>query len=246
MNDSKFPQFFFGAALLALAMVLSTFMGTQALDRFKNANNAIAVTGSARRGIRADFATWHSVVSCEAPSRSEAYQMMQNYTQEVQTYFLNEQSVPAEALSLAELNLSSIPELLSNGLPSGNIKGYRLSQSFDIRLPDVEKVEELARSSMVLLNRGLPFESYPPEYLYTKLADLRVEMLAQATEDARERAQQILAATHNKLGPVQSVRTGVFQITRPHSTEVSDYGSYDTSSIEKDITAVLTLSFAVE
>jgi hypothetical protein len=71
-------------------------------------------------------------------------------------------------------------------------------------------------------------------------------MLSEATADARQRAEQILKSAGSRLGPVRSVRTGVFQITRPHSTEVSDYGMYDTSTIEKDITAVLTLSFAVQ
>jgi hypothetical protein len=81
--------------------------------------------------------------------------------------------------------------------------------------------------------------------LYTKLNELRIEMLAQATQDARTRAESITRSAGSKLGPVRSVRTGVFQITRPESTEVSDYGMYDTSSIEKDITAVLSLTFGV-
>ncbi len=59
-------------------------------------------------------------------------------------------------------------------------------------LVDVHLVAELAQSSMDLLNRGLNFESFAPEYLYTHLSVLRVEMLAAATEDARQRAEQIL------------------------------------------------------
>ena len=54
------------------------------------------------------------------------------------------------------------------------------------------------------------------------------------------------AYTASWTGPVRSVRTGVFQITRPHSTEVSDEGMYDTHTIAKDITAVLTITFAVD
>jgi len=245
MNEAKFPQLFWGIIALSLSLLFSTFMGTQALKQFKNSDNTISVTGSARKGIRSDFATWRSSITYEATSREEAYQIIQAQTETVQNYFID-QGIPSEAITLDELNLNSLPEYLANGNQSGRIRGFKLMQHFEVRLADVNKIANLARQSMSLLNQGLAFESYPPEYLYTKLSDLRVEMLAQATEDARERAQHILTATDNKLGPVRSVRTGVFQITRPHSTEVSDYGRYDTSSIDKDITAVLTLSFAVE
>lgn len=243
---SALPQIFLGALFLALALLGSTWMGTQALDRFKNANNTIAVTGSARKAIRSDFATWRSTVSCEAPTRAEGYRLIQEQTRQVEDYLRQEQHVPNTALTLGPLSVNSLPEYLDNGRTSGRIRGYQLRQSFEVRLPDVDKIAALSRDSMALLDRGLTFESDPPEYLYTKLADLRVEMLEQATQDARERAQRILASVGNHLGPVRSVRTGVFQITRPHSTEVSDYGSYDTGTIDKDITAVLTLTFAVD
>jgi hypothetical protein len=39
---------------------------------------------------------------------------------------------------------------------------------------------------------------------------------------------------------------GVLQITAAYSTEVSDMGISDTSSIDKDMTAVVNVSFAVD
>lgn len=84
-----------------------------------------------------------------------------------------------------------------------------------------------------------------PEYLYTRLADIRVAMLGEATRDARERAAVIATAAGSEIGAVRSARMGVFQITPRHSTEVSDYGINDVSSLEKDITAVVRVTFAV-
>jgi hypothetical protein len=71
-------------------------------------------------------------------------------------------------------------------------------------------------------------------------------MLSEATQDARARADAIARSAGGEIGAVRSVRMGVFQITPRHSTEVSDYGINDTSSLEKDITAVVRVTFAVD
>lgn len=71
-------------------------------------------------------------------------------------------------------------------------------------------------------------------------------MIAEATEDAKDRAEAIAKTTGNRIGTVRSAKTGVFQITSRHSTAVSDYGIYDTSSLEKDITAVVSVQFSLE
>jgi uncharacterized protein len=82
--------------------------------------------------------------------------------------------------------------------------------------------------------------------VYTKLADLRPKLLADATKDALGRAKVLVDATGGKLGSLRDVNVGVFQITAPNSTEVSDYGVYDTTTLRKDVTAVVNVSFALK
>jgi len=71
-------------------------------------------------------------------------------------------------------------------------------------------------------------------------------LLALATKDAHDRALSMAEAVGSDIGAVRSAKMGVFQITRPYSTDVSDYGIYDTSWIEKQITAVVRVTFAVK
>ena len=92
----------------------------------------------------------------------------------------------------------------------------------------------------------MEFVSGAPEYTYTKLDELKIEMLAKASENAKERAASMVKATGNKIGFMRSARMGVFQITPISSTEVSDWGVNDTSSLEKKVTAVVSASFAIE
>ncbi|WLT37153.1 SIMPL domain-containing protein [Synechocystis sp. B12] len=71
-------------------------------------------------------------------------------------------------------------------------------------------------------------------------------MVAEATKDAKARAEAIASSTNSKVGAVRSAQTGVFQITSRNSTDVNDMGIYDTSSIEKDITAVVSITFSMK
>jgi uncharacterized protein len=84
----------------------------------------------------------------------------------------------------------------------------------------------------------------PPMYFYTKIADLKIDMLALATKDARNRAGKIAENAGSKLGELKSAKMGVFQITPINSNEVSDYGINDTSSIEKEIMSVVNCVFS--
>ena len=112
-------------------------------------------------------------------------------------------------------------------------------------MSDASRVTALARASTDLIRQGIAFESYPPEYLYTRLADLKVEMLALATRDARARALEMAKNSGSRIGRLRSARMGVLQITPQHSTAISDYGINDTSSLLKDVTAVVSVSFEI-
>ncbi len=71
-------------------------------------------------------------------------------------------------------------------------------------------------------------------------------MLAEATKNAKQRAENMVHATGNLIGTMRSARMGVFQITPVTSTDVSDYGENDTSALEKTVMAVVSVTFSIE
>jgi hypothetical protein len=122
---------------------------------------------------------------------------------------------------------------------------YHLAQTVTVESDDVQKVTALAKRSNELLAQGALISSTNLEYFYSKLPELRIAMLAEATSDAQARAKKIAESAGSVLGGLKSAAQGVFQLTAVNSTDVSDYGMYDTSSIEKQITAVVRASFGV-
>jgi hypothetical protein len=101
------------------------------------------------------------------------------------------------------------------------------------------------QSSAQLVRAGIPLSAPPVEYTYTKLADLRPALSAQATQDALHRADTILAQTGQKRGRLIAIDVAPFELTAPGSIQ-NDYGGYDTSTRAKDVVAVVNVTFEIK
>lgn len=244
-KPKSLPQLFAGLTVISLSLVASSLIFSHALKEFRQANDVLEVTGSAKRPILSDYIILRFSLSSQEPTAQAAYQNLIGQTQRLQAY-LQEQQVPIDAITLGTINTEAIPETTINGSATGQILAYRLSQDLKIGSNEVEKYTELSQQANELINEGINLVSEPPQYLYTKLSQLRVEMVSEATKDAKARAEAIAKSTGNKVGAIRSANTGVFQITSRNSTDVSDYGIYDTSSREKDITAVVSVQFGMK
>jgi hypothetical protein len=245
MSIEKNGNIFNAGFALAVALVLSSIVGAWAYTHTKKSDQTVTVTGSARKRIKSDLVIWRAGVSYQAPQLSEAYKALSDNIPRVKQYLLSK-GVAEEQITVSSISSSTLHEKDSDGNESARISGYSLRQELQVRSNDVDKIERIAREATELINQGILLESSAPEYYYTKLADLKIEMLAEAAKDAKVRAQQISSSTGSTIGSVRSARMGVLQITAADSNEVSDSGISDTSSLDKDITAVVNVSFAVD
>jgi hypothetical protein len=230
---------------LAVALVLSSIVIAWAYTHTKKSDQTITVTGSARERIKSDLVIWSAGVSYQATQLSDAYKSLSEGVPRVKQYLLSK-GVPENEITISSIASTTLHEKDSDGNESGKITGYSLRQEVQVRSNDVDKISKIAREATELINQGILLESAAPEYYYTKIAELKIKMLAAASKDAKDRAQQVASSTGSSIGSVRSARMGVMQITAADSNEVSDSGINDTSSLEKDITAVVNVSFAVD
>ena len=245
MNGEKNNYWFNAGVALAVGLVLSSLIFGWFFEKSKKGEEMITVTGSARKRIKSDLVVWSAGVSYQAPTLAEAYKSLSENVPRVKQYLVS------KGISESEITISSITTITlrktdGNGQESSEISGYSLRQQLEVRSTDVDKIAQIAREATELINQGILIESNSPQYSYTKLGDLKIEMLGEAAKDAKARAERIAASTGNSIGTVRSAKMGVMQITAADSTEVSDAGISDTSSIEKDITAVVNIGFAVQ
>jgi hypothetical protein len=245
MNSERNGSIFNAGFALAIALVLSSIVGAWAYTRNKNAEQVVTVTGSARKRIKSDLVIWKAAVSYQAPQLSDAYKSLSDNIPRVKQYLLSK-GIAENQITISAISSSTLTGKDSDGNDTGAITGYSLRQEIEVRSTEVEKIAKIAREATELINQGILLESMSPEYHYTKLGDLKIEMLGEAAKDAQVRAKQIASSTGSSIGNVRSARMGVMQITPADSNEVSDSGMNDTSSLEKDITAVVNVSFAVD
>jgi uncharacterized protein len=240
----RFPQLFAGLALLSGALIISSVLWAGAIKNIKRAEDTLVVIGSAKRPIKSDYIVWRIGISSQQPTTQAAYQQLKGWRERVQSY-LKAAKVPDSAVSLNALETTSVPEVI-NGRETGKMLAYKLNQKLEIRSNEVDRYAKLAQDITELINEGIPLNSEPPEYLYNELSKLRVEMVGEATKDAKIRAEAIAKSTGNQVGGVRSASTEAFQITPRNSTAVSNGGSYDTTAIEKDITSIVTIKFGID
>lgn len=238
---SKHPL---GLYAMALAVAIGAIAIAGALKDIRRGDDAVSVTGSARRPIRSDFAIWRVTVATQMPSLTAASLELQRQAAHVRD-FLEAQGVADSVITEKPVETSPVSEVLSDGRDTGRILAYRLSQTFELRSADVDGITRLSQKAGALISQGVPLVTQAPEFLFTRLADLRIALLEEATKDAKQRAEAITRSTGGRVGAVREARMGVFQITPRYSTEVSDYGVYDLTSVDKDVTAVVRVTFTV-
>jgi hypothetical protein len=205
----------------------------------------VTVTGSARKRIKSDLVVWSAGVSSQAPKLADAYSQLTENVPRIKQYLIGK-GIAENQITVSSISSTVLHGRDDEGNETSEITGYSLRQEVEVRSNDVDRIAQIARAATELINQGILLESSPPKYYYTQLGDLKIEMLGEAAKDAKTRAEKIAASTGNRIGTVRSARMGVMQITAADSQDVSDSGISDTSAIDKDMTAVVNLSFAVE
>ena len=206
-------------------------------------DNGITVTGSAKTTATADNVVWTLNVALSSQLVADAVKKVGADVDAVSAY-LTKGGIPADALTLGAVS-SYANEEWQNGNNTGRILSYRASRDITVRTKDVQLVYKLSQGIGSLLQNGVNVNNYGPQYYISTLSDLRPQLLEDAMKDAKTRAVAITKAVGGSVGAVQSVRSGVFQVTTPDSTMVSDGGAYDTSTIEKTVTSTVSVTFAV-
>ncbi|MDD5166022.1 MAG: SIMPL domain-containing protein [Candidatus Omnitrophica bacterium] len=229
-----------------VATIVSTMIFSKGLLQLKKfSGEVVSVTGSAENQIESDYIVWRSSFAVKNPQLKTAYANIQEDLKKVKDYLLSK-GIKENEIVISQISTAGVYKKNEKGNDTNEIEAYVLSQGIEVRSNDVKRIDEVSRQSTELINQDIPFISQAPEYFYTKLSELKIEMLAKATDDAKQRAISMANSTGNKIGAIRSAKMGVFQITPITSTDVSWYGENDTSSFEKKVMAVVTASFAIE
>ena len=227
------------AVIIALALGVGlTQVGSGFATR---AGNGITVTGSAKTSAVADNAVWTLSVSLSSPTVGAAVKKVDSDVAALSSY-LTLGGIAADALTLGAVSTYANEEYV-NGNSTGRILSYRASRDVTVRTKDVQLVSKLSQGIGTLLETGINVNNYGPQYYISNLPELRPELMSEAMKDAKLRAESLTKAVGGSLGSLANVKAGPIQITTPDSTMTADYGAYDTSTINKTVSATVSVTF---
>lgn len=240
---------YIAALIVGIALVISTFL---LADAFKNRNSGadtISVTGLGSIDFVADLIVWNSSFSKKSTDLKSAYASLENDRNALKNYLVSkgikETEIVFSSVSISKDFENSYDQ--NYNVRSQVFTGYTLTQSVQIESKEVEKIENISRQVTELINSGVELYSNPPEYYYTKLAELKLKMIAEATKDAKSRAEQIAENAGAKLGDLKKSDMGVFQIVAQNSSEEYSWGgSFNTASKKKTATITMKLVYKIK
>ena len=241
MENNKNSFIVFGL-ILGLSIVFSTAIGAFAFYKIRSADY-ISTTGSTKKAVVSDKVKWTSSITrpVKISTIKDGYSKMDADLKEVQN-FLTANGITADSINVSPVLMNEVYDQ-----NQGAEKNYNLVQTITVQSADVQKITDLSKNtSSLVINKGVIFSTTALEYYYSKLPETRVELLADAVADAKARAEQLSKAGGKKIGNLKSASSGVVQVMAPNSVEVSDYGVYDTSSINKEIMVTVKASFEIK
>jgi len=244
MNNSKMASFLLGATL-AFGFALSAYMMSAAMVKIRQ-TNIIKVKGYAQAQIKSDTGLWRGQLTARAPDLSASYTVMDTNRAKVREMIEKLAFTKESTIDFLPIAIDIQYQLNEKGVRTDIISGYVLNQTIEIQSPQIDKIEAVSKAASDLIREGIEFRSQQPIYTSSGIEKIKLDLLAQATKNAYDRARTLAENSGGKVGALSSASQGVFQITPLNSTGVSDYGEYDTSTIDKMVKAVVTFEFHVE
>lgn len=237
----------------SLAVIAAAWIPAATWERVKTKpkERVLQVTGSAKRRIVSDTIEWTAHVDTRDVERVTAYRKLHADVEKTVAYLVAQgiarDQIRVSSASLQELTRSEMVGSGEERYERQVADGFAAGQAITVRSTDVAVVERVSREVTQLLEGGISVDSSTPAYFYTGLGELKIEMLAEASADARLRAEKVVeAAGGASVGRLRSADMGVININPPNSTSTSWDGNNDTTSFEKDIITIVHTSFELD
>ena len=231
-------------ATLAFGLACAAYIASRAALKMSRAET-IRVKGSASQMVRSDFGTWSGNVAVAAATQDIASTRLSAAEKQI-TEYISAIGFKPQDIIWGSISISINYKKNEKGIATNEIYNIQLSRSLEISSKDVERLETLNRNFTDLVKRGISVSNYGSNYIVTNLDDYKMKLLNAATENGYRRAQVLASSAGGRVGALLSASQGIFQVLAPGGGNISDYGTYDKSTIDKEVKAVVTLEFSTK
>jgi uncharacterized protein len=240
--DYSVPLVAASTILVLGAVIVTVYLSKVAYD-IKLAADTVEVTGSAKEAVVADTGRW----TINLETHTGTYDQQAGFTRleaaaQKITSYLNAQGFTEIEIPTG----NTYPNYVYPQNGESYLSGYTVSRSIIVRSDDVTKISSLANNIEPFVGEGYNVSTGGLELTYGKLADMRVKLLSAAIADAEARAQAIAQDSGRHIGTLRTASGGVVQVLPLGGVEISDYGSYDTQSMNKEVMVTVRAVFSLQ
>lgn len=238
--------------ILALGLVASALVGGMALKSIKMADRYVTVRGLAEKDMKADLAVWTLKVKSTGNELALAHEGLKTQQEKVKQFLL------AKGFEESEIQPISVQVFDRKAQQYGNdnfgaLERYILQGGLRVRSDKVDTLENMAQATSDLVGQGISLGSENacdsvPSYIFTQLNEVKPQMMADATKNAREAAQQFAQDANAKVGTIRNATQGYFSIYARDSVDGAGGGTEcgEQASIYKRLRVVTTVEYYLE
>jgi len=240
------------ALIAGISAIICFFIITNGLVNYRESakGNGLSATGSASVDFESDLVVWEGSFYARGETSMAAYRVLQADAEKVRQYLLDS-GVTEDEMVFSSVGTDTVYKSVYDEYGNEIDKvadGVEMYQSLSVTSVDIDKVEKISRDITTLLESGVQFSSYSPEYYCTALDEVKLQLIEEATDNAKQRIDIMAQKSGCRAGDLLTANLGVFQITAKNSgTGSYSYdGAFDTTSRYKTASITVKLNYSVE
>lgn len=211
--NNKTSAFILGAFICIGLSVLGYLLAGAAID-FKQYDRSVTVKGLSEREYIADIVIWPIEFTVADNDLERLYLRIDDYTNRIKA-FLEKRNITAEEITLSSPSINDKTAQQYGGGPAPKYR-YSANQTVTVYSKNIEAVRKVMSQLSELGKQGIVFTGggyqYQTEYIFTRLNEVKPEMIEEATRKAREVADKFANDSQSTLGKIKRASQGQFSI----------------------------------
>jgi len=210
----KQNRIIYASLIIGICLVTAGFFISQTLLKAKQLERYVTVKGLSEREVKADIAIWPVQISVVSNDLQQLENDLTKQTETLKAFFAG-QGFTEEEITVSSPSIQDTRAEYYGG-NTGQQYRYIAKTDFTIRTADIEKLHKTLAQVTTIISKGIILGSknywQQVEYLYTKLNEIKPDMIQEATKNAREAAEKFARDSDSKVGKIKSANQGLFSI----------------------------------
>ena len=247
----KTSSIWIASIALIISFGISALLIGRSLQRFKAEDRSVSVKGFAEREVKADLAVWIIQTRMANNDLMEGSKAIDEAKNKVIAFMLQNQ-IKQEEIVVEGIVVTDKKAQQYDNFQQGNAFRYLITQNFQIRSNNVDLLQKVSRMTGELLQVGvfLSNSDYgnPLQFYFTKLNEIKPQMITEATQNARKAAQQFANENDSKLGSLKKANQGLFTIVDRTASLSGGEGGYasGTNDLFKKVRVVISAEYSID